>query len=98
MGENSDADPFVKDLTEMRRILLAPLGIRWDAPVGVALALFGFSDAVVQNYNDSPAPIRLEFPGKPLRIAAASDPSLEIGTVWDGERVVAPHAWVHLRV
>lgn len=52
---------------ELRRILLAPLGIHFSAPTSVALYLFGDS-ACLYNFLDRPVSARLN--GKPLEPGA----------------------------
>jgi hypothetical protein len=89
---------FVEDLERMRQRLLAPLGVGLDAPPGVTLSLFGFSDAVIQNYNSVPASVSIIFPGKSLRIAASSEGSFEDHSPLEEEIVLPPHSWIHLRV
>jgi hypothetical protein len=98
MREMMDDASLIEDLKRMRRVLLAPLGVSLDSPPGVTLSLFGFTDAVLHNYNDVPAPVSLSFPGKPLRIAASSDDALEAGASSGEAMVLPPHSWIHLRV
>ena len=50
-----------EDLKPIRDKLLAPFGIRFDAPNKVALYLFGDDCLVVENFNDEPISATLEF-------------------------------------
>ncbi|MBW3625392.1 MAG: hypothetical protein KY468_18510 [Armatimonadetes bacterium] len=80
-----------------RDFLLDPLGVRFIGPTGVTLHLFGPRDVALQNFNDSPATLRLEIPGKLLRIIASSDESLEAGTeLVNGGVTLGAHHWLHL--
>jgi hypothetical protein len=50
------------ELNSIRNKLLAPFGIRFDAPNKVALYLIGDNCLVVENFNDVPVDASLEFP------------------------------------
>ncbi len=50
-----------EDLKPIRDKLLAPLGIRFDAPSKVALYLIGDDCVVIENFNDEPITATLEF-------------------------------------
>ena len=50
-----------EDLKPIRDKLLAPLGIRFDAPNKVALYLIGDDCIVIENFNDEPITATLEF-------------------------------------
>ena len=54
-----------KQLKPIRDKLLAPLGIRFDAPNKVALYLIGEDCLIVENFNDEPVDAVLEF-SKPV--------------------------------
>jgi hypothetical protein len=54
-----------KELKPIRDKLLAPLGIRFVAPNKVALYLIGENCLVVENFNDEPVDLSLEF-SKPV--------------------------------
>ena len=54
----------------MRDRLLAPLGIRFDAPNKVALYLIGDHCVIVENFNDEPVTATLEF-SKPVKASKA---------------------------
>ncbi|MCP5518050.1 MAG: hypothetical protein H7A45_21885 [Verrucomicrobiales bacterium] len=74
LGWSQLADPVAN---EVRALCLAPLGVRFEAPSGVALHLFG-SDRCVYNFHD--VPIRFRPDGEPRSLAAK-------GWVWlTGER------------
>lgn len=49
------------ELNSIRNKLLAPFGIRFDAPNKVALYLIGDNCIVVENFNDEPVDASLEF-------------------------------------
>ncbi len=55
-----------RQLNPIRNRLLAPFGIRFDAPNKVALYLIGEQCLVVENFNDEPVDISLEF-SKPVK-------------------------------
>jgi len=59
-----------KQLKPIRDKLLAPFGIRFDAPNKVALYLIGEDCLVVENFNDEPVSVSLEF-SKPVRARKA---------------------------
>lgn len=50
-----------EDLKPIRERLLAPLGIRFDAPNKVALYLIGDNHIAIENFNDEPVTATLEF-------------------------------------
>jgi len=50
------------ELNSIRDKLLAPFGIRFDAPNKVALYLIGDDCLVVENFNEGPVDTSLEFP------------------------------------
>ncbi|MHC4555679.1 MAG: hypothetical protein ACYTFW_01450 [Planctomycetota bacterium] len=50
-----------EELKPIRDKLLAPFGIRFDAPNKVALYLIGEDCLVVENFNDEPVDVSLEF-------------------------------------
>ncbi len=50
-----------RQLNPVRNRLLAPFGIRFDAPNKVALYLIGENCLVVENFNDGPVDVSLEF-------------------------------------
>ncbi|MBW8038372.1 MAG: hypothetical protein FVQ85_00035 [Planctomycetes bacterium] len=50
-----------KELNPIRDKLLAPFGIRFDAPNKVALYLIGDNCLIVENFNDRPIDTSLEF-------------------------------------
>jgi len=50
-----------KELQPIRDKLLAPFGIRFDAPNKVALYLIGENCLVVENFNDEPVDVSMEF-------------------------------------
>jgi hypothetical protein len=50
------------ELNSIRNKMLAPFGIRFDAPNKVALYLIGDNCLVVENFNDGPVDASLEFP------------------------------------
>jgi hypothetical protein len=54
-----------EELRPIRDKLLAPFGMKFDAPNKVALYLIGDSVAVVENFNDEPIEASLELP-KPV--------------------------------
>ena len=54
------------ELNSIRDKLLAPFGIRFDAPNKVALYLIGDNYLVVENFNDEPVDVSLEF-SKPVK-------------------------------
>ncbi|MBP7053333.1 MAG: hypothetical protein KBE65_20180 [Phycisphaerae bacterium] len=58
---NSLLDLTRDDLKPIREKLLAPLGIRFDAPNKVALYLFGDDCIAIENFNDEPVTVALEF-------------------------------------
>jgi len=49
------------ELKPIRDKLLAPFGLRFDAPNKVALYLIGANIIIVENFNDEPVTARLEF-------------------------------------
>jgi hypothetical protein len=49
------------ELNSIRNKLLAPFGMRFDAPNKVALYLIGDNYLVVENFNDEPVNVSLEF-------------------------------------
>jgi hypothetical protein len=50
-----------EQLKPIRDKLLAPLGIRFDAPNRVALYLFGDHQLAIENFNDEPITATLEL-------------------------------------
>ena len=50
-----------KELEPIRNKLLAPFGIRFDAPNKVALYLIGENCLIVENFNDEPIDVSMEF-------------------------------------
>ncbi len=54
------------ELNSIRNKMLAPFGIRFDAPNKVALYLIGDNCLVVENFNDGPVDASLEF-SKPVK-------------------------------
>jgi len=50
-----------EELKQIREKLLAPFGIRFDAPNKVALYLIGEDCVIVENFNDEPIEAYLEF-------------------------------------
>ena len=52
-----------KELEPIRSKLLAPFGIRFDAPNKVALYLIGDSYLIVENFNNEPVDVSLELSG-----------------------------------
>jgi len=50
-----------EQLKPIRDKLLSPFGIKFDAPNKVALYLIGEDCLVVENFNDEPADVSLEF-------------------------------------
>jgi len=50
-----------QDLKPIRDKLLAPLGMKFDAPNKTALYLFGDDLLVVENFNDEPIQVTLEI-------------------------------------
>jgi len=54
------------ELNSVRNKLLAPFGIRFDAPNKVALYLIGDNYLFVENFNDEPVDVSLEF-SKPVK-------------------------------
>jgi hypothetical protein len=63
---NSLLDLTREQLQPIRNKLLAPLGIRFDAPNKVALYLLGDTCIAVENFNDEPITATLES-AKPIR-------------------------------
>lgn len=63
---NGDVHSLLKltreELEPIRNRLLAPFGIRFDAPNKVALYLFGDDCLIIENFNDKPINTSLEFP------------------------------------
>lgn len=55
-----------KQLKPIRDKLLAPFGIRFDAPNEVALYLIGEDCLIVENFNDEPVDVSVEF-SKPVK-------------------------------
>jgi hypothetical protein len=49
------------ELNTIRNKLLAPFGIRFDAPNKVALYLIGDTHLIVENFNDEPVNVSFEF-------------------------------------
>jgi len=49
------------ELNSIRNKLLSPFGIRFDAPNKVALYLIGDNCLIVENFNDEPVDVSLEF-------------------------------------
>ncbi len=86
-----------RDIAAARDLLLRPLGLNYDGPVGVTLSLFGFRDLVLNQTGDRPGPIHVELPGKRLMVAASSDAALEPGAAFPPGSRLAAGAWVHLR-
>lgn len=80
----------------VRERLFSSLGLSYSGPPGVMLHLFGYRDLVLHNTADSPAPVRIEIPGKPLRVVAASDSALESGQEVAEGFTLGAHQWVHL--
>jgi hypothetical protein len=56
-----------RDLAPLREKLLAPFGVRFDAPNKVALYLIGDDCVVVENFNGSPITATLEF-ARPVEV------------------------------
>lgn len=54
-------------LREIRRHLLEPLGIEFDAPPRVALMLLGDDLAAISNFNDAPADVQFSAAAKSAR-------------------------------
>lgn len=50
-----------EELKPIRDKLLAPIGLKFDAPNKVGLYLFGNNYAVVENFNDNPVDVALDF-------------------------------------
>jgi len=50
-----------EELKPIREKLLAPFGIRFDAPNKVALYLIGENCVIIENFNDEPVEASLEF-------------------------------------
>lgn len=50
-----------EDLNPIRDKLMAPLGMKFDAPDKVALYLFGDNHYVVENFNDEPVDVTLDL-------------------------------------
>jgi len=67
---NSLLDLTREQLQPIRDKLLAPLGIRFDAPNKVALYLIGDHCVVIENFNDEPIPALLEL-AKPIMVRRA---------------------------
>jgi len=59
-----------RQLNPVRNKLLAPFGIRFDAPNKVALYLIGEDCLVVENFNDELVDVSLEF-SKPVKARKA---------------------------
>jgi len=59
-----------EDLAPIRDKMLAPFGIRFDAPNKVALYLIGDRCVVIENFNDQPIDATLQF-DKPIDAKAA---------------------------
>ncbi|HUS72179.1 MAG TPA: hypothetical protein VMY06_03860, partial [Sedimentisphaerales bacterium] len=59
-----------KDLNPIRDKLLAPFGIRFDAPNKVALYLIGDNCLIIENFNDESVDASLEF-SKPVKARKA---------------------------
>jgi len=59
-----------EQLKPIRDKLLGPLGIRFDAPNKVALYLIDVDCMIVENFNDEPVSVSLEF-SKPVRARKA---------------------------
>jgi len=59
-----------EQLKPIRDKLLAPFGIRFDAPNKVALYLIGEDCVIVENFNDEPVDAVLEF-SKPVKVREA---------------------------
>jgi len=59
-----------KDLNPIRDKLLAPFGIRFDAPNKVALYLIGDNCLIIENFNDESVDASLEF-SKPVKARTA---------------------------
>ncbi len=55
-----------KELNSIRTKLLAPFAIRFDAPNKVALYLIGDNCLIVENFNDEPIDVSMEF-SKPVK-------------------------------
>lgn len=71
---NGDPKSLLKltreELRPIRAKLLAPFGMKFDAPNKVALYLFGDHHAVVENFNDEAIDAVLEFP-RPVKARKA---------------------------
>jgi hypothetical protein len=52
-----------EELRPIRDKLLAPFGLRFDAPNKVALYLIDDHGVVIENFNDDPVTASLTFPG-----------------------------------
>ena len=51
-----------EELKPIRDKLLAPMGLKFDAPNEVELYLFGADYFVVENFNDEAVDVALDFP------------------------------------
>ena len=51
-----------EELKPIRDKLLAPMGLKFDAPNEVELYLFGADYFVVENFNDEAVDVTLDFP------------------------------------
>jgi len=77
-----------EELLPLRNKLLAPFGIRFDAPNKVGLYLMGKDCVIVENFNDEPIDATLEF-AKPInaRKTLVLPPEGEVGFSCDGRKV-----------
>jgi hypothetical protein len=77
-----------EELKPIRDKLLSPLGIKFDAPNKVALYLIGENYIVVENFNDNPVDVALEF-SKPVnaRKALILPPEGDVGFSRSGRKL-----------
>ncbi len=88
-----------EELRPIRDKLLAPLGMKFDAPNKVALYLIGDNVAIVENFNDEPIEAALEFSKSvTARKALVLPADGEVELVADGKTVnlkkIAPRTLV----
>lgn len=50
-----------EDLKPLREKLMTPLGMQFDAPNKVALYLYGDNLMIIENFNDEPADLKVQF-------------------------------------